>query len=658
MIQELVRRNTEAEDQTNADSENPERDPSNCFFLLLLDSLLITDMANEILSLLAAPFLWTSRCLASVWHALLNVFTGIYLFFVRGRYDQELRNSDEPKHLIVLSHGMHGSPRTMDYLAEKLFERFASAGEPVVVHKIHSNFSAAMKSHFHTADGVHAGGRRAAREILQVIQKYPSLETFSCLGNSLGGLYMRYAISLLFGEPQEIEALAKISFPDRLHGNLPSGSSSVSLSGQSRDRDLREKDPTNSALTQTRAVSPDRDREGETRRRRRNDNPSEQQPEEEAAPLPHGVSDPLPSPSSVSAALFSQHLEKLFDRRTRTVREIRGNLIAGKLRPHVFITTVSPHVGVRGGLPFPLGTAAEVGYGEVADWVVLALRRWLVRLGVFLHIFDESVGAGGWTEGRYGETLSQLLLRDEHGLLERMAEEGGVYVEALRLFEHRICYANGRHDSLVPACSQALLHRCPTEAFSPPDSPPFSAYPHVVAVRRTEARVRRNSQGGSPIAKNVKKGGKGKQKRAEEEGETGETGEPQRGPEHDPLLFSCTETETDGEEESEGRGKEGNKTRQKKAGVVWRDRRHGHGEYGADTEEGKMMATLRSLGWTHVVALFEEYPWRVFSHNTLPVCRRWLSKILVGVPKEGLDVADHLADFFPLPRRDPLSRPS
>jgi hypothetical protein len=44
---------------------------------------------------------------------------------------------------------------------------------------------------------VAAGGRRLADEVLQVREKYPSLESLALVGNSLGGLYVRYASTLL-----------------------------------------------------------------------------------------------------------------------------------------------------------------------------------------------------------------------------------------------------------------------------------------------------------------------------------------------------------------------------------------------------------------------------------------------------------------------------
>lgn len=49
-----------------------------------------------------------------------------------------------------------------------------------------------------TTDGVAQGGRRLAHEILKVVEACPSLTSISFVGNSLGGLYARYAAALLY----------------------------------------------------------------------------------------------------------------------------------------------------------------------------------------------------------------------------------------------------------------------------------------------------------------------------------------------------------------------------------------------------------------------------------------------------------------------------
>lgn len=64
-----------------------------------------------------------------------------------------------------------------------------------------------------TRDGVRAGGERVAEDVRRVVQEHPSLQDVSFVGNSLGGLYSRYALSLLWdGKTRTVAGLRPISF--------------------------------------------------------------------------------------------------------------------------------------------------------------------------------------------------------------------------------------------------------------------------------------------------------------------------------------------------------------------------------------------------------------------------------------------------------------
>lgn len=100
-------------------------------------------------------------------------------------------------HLIVLVHGIYGTPSSLEYIQTALRE--CSAQKPhhqVLVHLAQCNLG-------HTTDGVEKGGSRLAEEvnawldqIFNQDKKHKSI-TLSLLGNSLGGLYARYALSLI-----------------------------------------------------------------------------------------------------------------------------------------------------------------------------------------------------------------------------------------------------------------------------------------------------------------------------------------------------------------------------------------------------------------------------------------------------------------------------
>lgn len=90
-----------------------------------------------------------------------------------------------PTHLIVLQHGLYGAASHLCVLAEKL-----NGGDGVLVHSARSNEG-------RNRDGIAAGGSRLAEEIQALIASHPSLSRLSLIGNSLGGLYVRFAAAEL-----------------------------------------------------------------------------------------------------------------------------------------------------------------------------------------------------------------------------------------------------------------------------------------------------------------------------------------------------------------------------------------------------------------------------------------------------------------------------
>ena len=125
------------------------------------------------------------------------------------------------KHLIVLVHGYLGNDKEMGYVQEAL-EREAtlSPSEGIVVYSASSNVGRTTDVSFvgwqyctlclgcagsvacfrltYSLQGIVAGGSRLAVEVLEKVQSYePDNVTLSFVGNSLGGLYARYAISKL-----------------------------------------------------------------------------------------------------------------------------------------------------------------------------------------------------------------------------------------------------------------------------------------------------------------------------------------------------------------------------------------------------------------------------------------------------------------------------
>lgn len=89
------------------------------------------------------------------------------------------------EHLVVLCHGLSGSQDDLQYLGETL----TAAG--ATVYRSRAN---EMTKSF---QGIRLGGSRLADEVRELVSA-GSFDSISFVGNSLGGLYARYAIRQLF----------------------------------------------------------------------------------------------------------------------------------------------------------------------------------------------------------------------------------------------------------------------------------------------------------------------------------------------------------------------------------------------------------------------------------------------------------------------------
>lgn len=101
-----------------------------------------------------------------------------------------------PSLLVVLSHGLMGTRDDLSFLKGAI-EELDSENTLVLL---------ARSNEGKTTDGVANGGRRLASEILKTVETQPSLISISMLGNSLGGLYARYAAALLYTPPDSSDA--------------------------------------------------------------------------------------------------------------------------------------------------------------------------------------------------------------------------------------------------------------------------------------------------------------------------------------------------------------------------------------------------------------------------------------------------------------------
>nr|BAX25099.1 hypothetical protein [Oryza brachyantha] len=97
-----------------------------------------------------------------------------------------------PDHLLILVHGIIASPSDWTY------------GEAVLKRRLGDNFfiygRCASSSNIYTKtfEGIDVAGRRLANEVFDVVQKIAGLRKISFVAHSLGGLFARYAISILY----------------------------------------------------------------------------------------------------------------------------------------------------------------------------------------------------------------------------------------------------------------------------------------------------------------------------------------------------------------------------------------------------------------------------------------------------------------------------
>ncbi|XP_010323235.1 putative lipase ROG1 isoform X1 [Solanum lycopersicum] len=102
----------------------------------------------------------------------------------------------QPEHLVVMVNGLVGSSADWRYAAEQFVKRLP---EKIVVHCSECNYSML------TFDGVDRMGERLAKEVEDVIKRWPGVRKISFVAHSLGGLVARYAIGRLYEPPVQTE---------------------------------------------------------------------------------------------------------------------------------------------------------------------------------------------------------------------------------------------------------------------------------------------------------------------------------------------------------------------------------------------------------------------------------------------------------------------
>ncbi|MED6183716.1 hypothetical protein PIB30_040268 [Stylosanthes scabra] len=94
-----------------------------------------------------------------------------------------------PQHLLVLVHGIMSSSSDWTYTEAELTRHL---GKNFLIYASSSN------TYTKTFSGIDEAGKRLADEVMQVVKKTKSLKRISFLAHSLGGLFARYAVAVLY----------------------------------------------------------------------------------------------------------------------------------------------------------------------------------------------------------------------------------------------------------------------------------------------------------------------------------------------------------------------------------------------------------------------------------------------------------------------------
>ncbi|CAL0308978.1 unnamed protein product [Lupinus luteus] len=97
--------------------------------------------------------------------------------------------NNDPDHLVVLVHGISGSPSDWTYAEGELKRQL---GKNFLV------YASASNAYSLTFTGIDEAGTRLADEVRQVVKQTKSLKRISFLAHSLGGLFARYAVAVLY----------------------------------------------------------------------------------------------------------------------------------------------------------------------------------------------------------------------------------------------------------------------------------------------------------------------------------------------------------------------------------------------------------------------------------------------------------------------------
>ncbi|GAQ88580.1 hypothetical protein KFL_004410080 [Klebsormidium nitens] len=112
----------------------------------------------------------------------------------RGTPSAPCPSTSDPEHLIVLANGILSDPNDWNHLESLLLKE---PQQSFLLYAEKDNVS------FNTMRGIDVAGKRLAEGVLEVVKRTPSLRRISFVAHSLGGLFVRYCLALLYRPGKE-----------------------------------------------------------------------------------------------------------------------------------------------------------------------------------------------------------------------------------------------------------------------------------------------------------------------------------------------------------------------------------------------------------------------------------------------------------------------
>jgi triacylglycerol esterase/lipase EstA (alpha/beta hydrolase family) len=110
------------------------------------------------------------------------------LFKLSTSTHSDIQPADSNDHLVVLSHGIMGNRNNLGFLSKQLQKLGCTV------------LQSSANEYFNSHKGIALGAKKLANEIKMAISRSPKLQRISFIGNSMGGLYARYAIMILYNQ--------------------------------------------------------------------------------------------------------------------------------------------------------------------------------------------------------------------------------------------------------------------------------------------------------------------------------------------------------------------------------------------------------------------------------------------------------------------------